>query len=91
MSPGIKQTKYVAFIMGNQCGYSNEDKFIDLGFECYQIFRRIFKPVQRIVVSYCGQASIHTPPNIANAKRDKHMLPGFRDLLVFKKQFDKEQ
>ena len=81
----LRNGKYTAFIIGNQCGYSNEDKFIDLGFSCYQLLTKRFNPVQRIVLSYCGNESNHTAPNIARAKSGKYILAGFRDLLVFKK------
>jgi len=80
----LKVGGYVAFIIGNDPGYS-EHQFIDLGFECYQLFKRYFEPVQRIVVSYCGNQSNHTAMNIENARKNKFMLAGFRDLFIMRK------
>jgi len=80
----LKVGRYAGFIIGNNPGYS-EHQFIDLGFDCYQIFKKYFEPVQRIVVSYCGNQSNHTATNIENARKNKFMLAGFRDLFIMRK------
>jgi DNA modification methylase len=78
----LKQGGHVALIISTK--NNKIDGFVDLGFECYRILKRYFKPVERMSVPYHGVSS-HTEEWKERCIKYKFMLRGFRDLMVFQK------
>ena len=54
--------------------------YVDLGFGCYDVLNRHFKPVQRISVPMYKKFE---PIRIERCKRDKRFLGSLRDLMIF--------
>ena len=74
----LKEGGRVAFIIGNE-----RNPYEDLAFNCYQIFKQYFTPIDRVIVPYAGNSAMHTAWAISRAKEKGIMLNGFRDLMVF--------
>lgn len=56
--------------------------YVDLGFGCYEILDKYFKPVQRISVPMYKKFE---PIRIERCKKDKRFLGSLRDLMIFEK------
>jgi len=76
----LKKKKYLAIIVGNT---QVKNEFIDLGFECYKIFKKYFMPVIRIIVPYSTQQ--YSGYDIKRVQGEKKILNIYRDLIIFKK------
>lgn len=65
-------------------GENHDEKFFDLSFDCYFIFKDAeFTPVERVMIPARGFAG-HTALWQHRAKENKFMLRGFRDFMIFR-------
>lgn len=79
----LKKDSCVSFVISNK--NDSESGFIDFGFDCYQIFKKVgFSLVERISAPY-HHATSHTGLWKHRAIENKFMLRGFRDIFIMRK------